>query len=186
MPPRRFADAEPVIAARDLTRRFGDFTAVDRVSFTIDRGEIFGFVGSNGCGKTTTMKMLTGLLAPSEGEALLFGKPLDASDINARRRVGYMSQSFSLYTELTVRQNLDLHARLFHLPPKKAKRAPRRAHRTIRARATISTSKPPSCRSAFGSGFRWLLPSCTSRRCSFSTSRPPASILWRATDSGSC
>ena len=120
VPPRRFADAEPVIAARDLTRRFGDFTAVDRVSFTIDRGEIFGFVGSNGCGKTTTMKMLTGLLAPSEGEALLFGKPLDASDINARRRVGYMSQSFSLYTELTVRQNLDLHARLFHLPPKKA------------------------------------------------------------------
>ena len=66
---------EPVIIARDLTCRFGDFTAVDRVSFTIERGEIFGFVGSNGCGKTTTMKMLTGLLAPSEGEALLFGKP---------------------------------------------------------------------------------------------------------------
>ena len=66
------------------------------------------------------MKMLTGLLAPSEGEALLFGQPLDASDINARRRVGYMSQSFSLYTELTVRQNLELHARLFHLPPHKA------------------------------------------------------------------
>ena len=90
------------------------------MSFTIERGEIFGFVGSNGCGKTTTMKMLTGLLAPSEGEALLFGQPLDASDINARRRVGYMSQSFSLYTELTVRQNLELHARLFHLPRHKA------------------------------------------------------------------
>src|SRR5580704_15950307 len=112
--------ASPVITARALTRRFGDFTAVDRVSFTIGRGEIFGFVGSNGCGKTTTMKMLTGLLAPSEGEALLFGQPLDASDINARGRVGYMSQSFSLYTELTVRQNLELHARLFHLPPHKA------------------------------------------------------------------
>ena len=111
---------EPVIIARDLTCRFGDFTAVDRVSFTIERGEIFGFVGSNGCGKTTTMKMLTGLLAPSEGEALLFGNPLDARDINSRRRVGYMSQSFSLYTELTVRQNLELHARLFHLPAKKA------------------------------------------------------------------
>ncbi len=121
IPLRRIVDTEPVIIARNLTCRFGDFTAVDRVSFTIERGEIFGFVGSNGSGKTTTMKMLTGLLAPSEGEALLFGKPLDASDINARRRVGYMSQSFSLYTELTVRQNLDLHARLFHLPAEKAK-----------------------------------------------------------------
>ncbi len=120
IPPRRIVDAEPVIIAHDLTCRFGDFTAVDRVSFAIERGEIFGFVGSNGCGKTTTMKMLTGLLAPSEGEALLFGKALDASDINSRRRVGYMSQSFSLYTELTVRQNLELHARLFHLPAKKA------------------------------------------------------------------
>jgi ribosome-dependent ATPase len=121
IPPRAARDHEAVIAARHLTRRFGDFTAVEDVSFSIERGEIFGFVGSNGCGKTTTMKMLTGLLAPSEGEALLFGAPLDASDLNARSRVGYMSQSFSLYTELTVRQNLELHARLFHLPALKAK-----------------------------------------------------------------
>jgi ribosome-dependent ATPase len=121
IPPRRIVDAEPVIAARDLTCRFGDFTAVDHVNFTIERGEIFGFVGSNGCGKTTTMKMLTGLLPASEGEALLFGRPLDASDLGARNRVGYMSQSFSLYTELTVRQNLDLHARLFHLPAREGK-----------------------------------------------------------------
>ena len=120
IPPHRIVDAEPVISARDLTCRFGDFTAVDRVSFTIERGEIFGFVGSNGCGKTTTMKMLTGLLSPSEGEALLFGQPLDA-DMSSRYRVGYMSQSFSLYTELTVQQNLDLHARVFHLPAQKAK-----------------------------------------------------------------
>ena len=121
VPRYRGGDGEPVIIARDLTCRFGDFTAVDRVSFTIQRGEIFGFVGSNGCGKTTTMKMLTGLLEPSEGEALLFGKPPDASDLKSRARVGYMSQSFSLYTELTVRQNLDLHARLFHLPATEAK-----------------------------------------------------------------
>jgi ribosome-dependent ATPase len=121
IPPRRIVDIEPVIAARGLTRRFGDFTAVDHVSFTIERGEIFGFVGSNGCGKTTTMKMLTGLLPASEGKALLFGCPLDASDLKSRNRVGYMSQSFSLYTELTVRQNLDLHARLFHLPVRKAR-----------------------------------------------------------------
>jgi ribosome-dependent ATPase len=118
--PRHSPDGEPVIVARDLTCRFGDFTAVDHVNFTIERGEIFGFVGSNGSGKTTTMKMLTGLLPPTSGEALLFGRPLDASDIGARLRVGYMSQSFSLYTELTVRQNLDLHARLFHIPRAKA------------------------------------------------------------------
>jgi ribosome-dependent ATPase len=121
IPPLRILDTEPVIAARDLTCRFGDFTAVDRVSFTIERGEIFGFLGSNGCGKTTTMKMLTGLLPPTEGEALLFGQPLKAGDMSSRYRVGYMSQSFSLYTELTVRQNLDLHAHLFHLPAQKAK-----------------------------------------------------------------
>jgi ribosome-dependent ATPase len=121
IPPSRPVDAEPVIAARGLTRRFGDFTAVDHVSFTIERGEIFGFVGSNGCGKTTTMKMLTGLLPASDGEALLFGQPVDARDLSARKRVGYMSQSFSLYTELTVRQNLDLHARLFRLPRGKAR-----------------------------------------------------------------
>ena len=116
VPPRPGDAHEPVIVARDLTRRFGEFTAVDRVNFTIERGEIFGFVGSNGSGKTTTMKMLTGLLPASAGEALLFGQPVDAHDIRSRYRVGYMSQSFSLYTELTVRQNLALHARLFHLP----------------------------------------------------------------------
>jgi ribosome-dependent ATPase len=121
IPPRRIFDGEPVIAAAGLTCRFGDFTAVDRVSFEIERGEIFGFVGSNGCGKTTTMKMLTGLLPASDGEVRLFGRPLDARDLNARKRVGYMSQSFSLYAELTVRQNLDLHARLFHLGAERAK-----------------------------------------------------------------
>ncbi|MDY0067528.1 MAG: ribosome-associated ATPase/putative transporter RbbA [Steroidobacteraceae bacterium] len=107
---------EVAIEANDLTMRFGDFVAVDHVSFRIARGEIFGFLGSNGCGKTTTMKMLTGLLAASEGEAKLFGSPVDPHDMQTRRRVGYMSQSFSLYTELTVRQNLLLHARLFHVP----------------------------------------------------------------------
>ncbi|MBX7212364.1 MAG: ribosome-associated ATPase/putative transporter RbbA [Verrucomicrobiaceae bacterium] len=107
---------EIAIEARSLTKRFGDFVAVDHVDFRIRRGEIFGFLGSNGCGKTTTMKMLTGLLPASEGEAWLFGREVDSRDIGTRRRVGYMSQSFSLYTELTVEQNLVLHARLFHVP----------------------------------------------------------------------
>jgi ribosome-dependent ATPase len=86
IPPHLVLDAEPVITASDLTCRFGDFTAVDQVSFTIERGEIFGFLGSNGCGKTTTMKMLTGLLPPTEGGALLFGQPLDARDMTSRYR----------------------------------------------------------------------------------------------------
>jgi ribosome-dependent ATPase len=106
----------PAIEAHGLTQRFGDFTAVDHVEFEIRKGEIFGFLGSNGCGKTTTMKMLTGLLPPSDGTALLFGKPVDANDIESRRHVGFMTQAFSLYTELTVRQNLMLHANLFDMP----------------------------------------------------------------------
>jgi ribosome-dependent ATPase len=121
IPPRSVLDAKPVIVAHDLTCRFGDFTAVDKVNFTIERGEIFGFLGSNGCGKTTTMKMLTGLLPATVGHALLFGRPINAGDVAMRSLTGYMSQSFSLYTELTVRQNLDLHAHLFHLPRAKAK-----------------------------------------------------------------
>ncbi len=108
--------AQIAIEARGLTCRFGDFVAVDAVDFRIERGEIFGFLGSNGCGKSTTMKMLTGLLAASQGEALLFGQAVDPRDMATRRRVGYMSQAFSLYSELTVRQNLVLHAQLFHVP----------------------------------------------------------------------
>jgi ribosome-dependent ATPase len=106
----------PAIEANGLTKRFGNFTAVDHVSFRISRGEIFGFLGSNGSGKSTTMKMLTGLLVPTEGTSKLFGKPMEADDMQARLNVGYMSQAFSLYTELTVRQNLELHAHLYHLP----------------------------------------------------------------------
>lgn len=108
--------ADVAIEARGLTMRFGDFVAVDHVNFRIRRGEIFGFIGSNGCGKTTTMKMLTGLLPASDGQAWLLGQEVKPHDMATRRRVGYMSQSFSLYNELTVRQNLVLHARLFHVP----------------------------------------------------------------------
>ncbi|MGE6740360.1 ribosome-associated ATPase/putative transporter RbbA [Allorhizobium pseudoryzae] len=117
IPPRAVSTGPDDIAieADNLTMRFGDFTAVDTVSFRIRKGEIFGFLGSNGCGKTTTMKMLTGLLPATEGTARLFGKPVDPKDMEVRRRVGYMSQAFSLYSELTVRQNLDLHARLFRM-----------------------------------------------------------------------
>ncbi|MGE0801036.1 MAG: ribosome-associated ATPase/putative transporter RbbA [Lautropia sp.] len=116
IPALQASEDDIAIEARDLTMRFGDFVAVDHVSFRIRRGEIFGFLGSNGCGKSTTMKMLTGLLEASEGRAWLFGHEVAPRDIATRRRVGYMSQSFSLYGELTVRQNLELHARLFQVP----------------------------------------------------------------------
>ena len=115
------AQGPPAIEAQELSKRFGDFAAVAGVSFSIARGEIFGFIGSNGCGKTTTMKMLTGLIEPSAGEARIFGQRARRHDAATRRRVGYMSQGFSLYQELSVRQNLLLHARLFDLPEDRAR-----------------------------------------------------------------
>lgn len=118
IPPLSDGGADDIaIEAEGLTMRFGDFVAVDSVSFRIRRGEIFGFLGSNGCGKSTTMKMLTGLLPASEGRAWLFGHEVNPHDLGTRRRVGYMSQAFSLYSEITVRQNLELHAKLFSVPP---------------------------------------------------------------------
>lgn len=123
IPPRDSNQQDIAIEAHDLTLRFGDFTAVNKVSFAIGRGEIFGFLGSNGCGKTTTMKVLTGLMPATEGSASLLGNPVNAKDLATRKRVGFMSQSFSLYGELSVRQNLELHARLFDLD--KAQSGPR-------------------------------------------------------------
>ena len=118
IPPRIANDqnSEIAIEAIDLTKKFGDFTAVDHVNFSIQKGEIFGFLGSNGCGKSTTMKMLTGLLPVTSGTAKLFGKEINANDMATRQHVGYMSQAFSLYSELTGLENLELHAEIFEMP----------------------------------------------------------------------
>ena len=121
IPPLGSGKSEVVIDAKGLTRRFGSFTAVDHVSLSIECGEIFGFLGSNGCGKSTTMKMLTGLLPPTEGTATLFGSSVEAGSLEVRKKLGYMTQAFSLYGELTVRQNLVLDALLYHIPSEKAK-----------------------------------------------------------------
>src|SRR5689334_15601925 len=121
IPPRSTEKSDIAIEAHGLTRTFGAFTAVDHVTLSIERGEIFGFLGSNGCGKSTTMKMLTGLLPPTEGTATLFGHSVEAGSMEVRRNLGYMTQAFSLYGELSVRQNMALHARLYHIPPDKAK-----------------------------------------------------------------
>ncbi|HPE33031.1 MAG TPA: ATP-binding cassette domain-containing protein, partial [Parvularculaceae bacterium] len=119
IPPLDLSAAEVVIEARSLTKMFGDFAAVDNVSIQIQRGEIFGFLGPNGCGKSTTMRMLTALLESTSGDSFLLGEKAKAGAIETRKRVGYMSQAFSLYTELTVRQNMLLHGRLFDLSENK-------------------------------------------------------------------
>ena len=108
---------EPAILAKGLTRRFGDFTAVDRVSLRVEPGEIFGFMGPNGSGKTTLIKMLTGLLPVNEGAAWVDGLDVRTEAEQVRERVGYMSQQFSLYHDLTVAENLQFYGRIYGLPP---------------------------------------------------------------------
>ena len=103
------------IEAENLIMQFGDFIAVNNVNLKIKQGEIFGFLGSNGCGKTTTMKMLTGLLIPTSGNAKLFGEEVKDNSLQMKEKVGYMTQAFSLYNELTILENLELHAKLFHI-----------------------------------------------------------------------
>ena len=105
----------PAVFARDLTRRFGDFTAVDHISFEVATGEVFGFLGANGAGKTTAMKMLIGLLAPTEGEARVADLDIVTQTEQVRCRIGYMSQRFSLYEDLTVRENISLYGGIYGL-----------------------------------------------------------------------
>ena len=101
------------ISVRDLTRRFGDFTAVHEATFDVQRGEIFGFLGPNGAGKTTTIRMLCGLLPPTSGDATVAGLDVSRDAAVLRARIGYMSQSFSLYPDLTVSENIELFAGLY-------------------------------------------------------------------------
>lgn len=106
----------PAIIARNLTRKFGDFTAVDNVSFEVAHGEIFGFLGPNGSGKSTTIKMLTGLMMPSSGEGVVAGIDVSQNPDGVRRHIGYMSQKFSLYQNLTVKENLRFYSDVYEIP----------------------------------------------------------------------
>jgi ABC-2 type transport system ATP-binding protein len=108
-------DQRPAILVRDLTRRFGAFTAVDRISFAVGRGEIFGFLGANGAGKSTTIRMMCGLLAPTSGTATIDGVDVSRDPEEVKRRIGYMSQKFSLYEALTVEQNIRFFGALYGL-----------------------------------------------------------------------
>ncbi len=115
MPEHPIPTEDAAVWARDLTRRFGDFTAVDAISFAVARGEVFGFLGANGAGKTTAIKMLTGLLAPSSGEAHTAGHDVAAAPDAVKRRIGYMSQRFALYDDLTVRENVTFYGGVYGL-----------------------------------------------------------------------
>ena len=112
---------EAAVWAQDLTRTFGDFTAVDAITFTVAKGEVFGFLGANGAGKTTAIKMLTGLLAPSSGQASTAGHDVAAEPDEVKRRIGYMSQRFALYDDLTVRENMRFYGGVYGLSDREIK-----------------------------------------------------------------
>lgn len=112
---------DTVISVRDLSKRFGDFTAVDRISFDVRRGEIFGFLGANGAGKTTAMRMLCGLSYPTSGSGTVAGCDIRREGERIKRHIGYMSQRFSLYNDLTVGENMNLFAGIYGLTKRKTK-----------------------------------------------------------------
>ena len=112
---------EAAIDARDLTRQFGAFTAVDHITFDVKPGEVFGFLGANGAGKTTAIRMLTGLLAPSSGQATVAGHDVLRASERVKQNIGYMSQRFSLYEDLTVRENIQLYGGIYDLTDREIK-----------------------------------------------------------------
>ena len=113
---------DAMIECEGLTKRFGNFTAVDHVSFSVARGSIFGFLGPNGSGKSTVIRMLCGILEPSEGTARIAGHDILQEGEETKEMIGYMSQKFSLYDELTVNENLVFSGKLYSLPDRELKR----------------------------------------------------------------
>ena len=109
------------IVAKDLTKQFGDFIAVNHINFEVEKGEIFGFLGANGAGKTTAIKMMSGLLLPTSGDALIGGYSIKTESKQIKKHIGYMSQRFSLYNDLTVFENMQLFGTVYGIPPKELK-----------------------------------------------------------------
>jgi drug efflux transport system ATP-binding protein len=114
-----FAEAEKAVVVKDLERRFGAFVAVDRISLEVAKGEIFGFLGPNGAGKSTTIRMLCGILAPSGGSGTVAGRDIRTQSEEIKSHIGYMSQKFSLYEDLTVEENVDFYSGIYRIAPEK-------------------------------------------------------------------
>ena len=133
------ASAAEVISVRDLTKRFGSFTAVDHISFSVARGEIFGFLGANGAGKTTAMRMLCGLSFPTSGSGTVAGFDIVSQSEQIKRRIGYMSQRFSLYADLSVEQNLRLFATIYGMSASDIRSATARLFRELEMESVRST-----------------------------------------------
>jgi ABC-2 type transport system ATP-binding protein len=114
-------DNGPAVAVQNLERRFGEFVAVNRISFEVAKGEVFGFLGPNGAGKSTTIRMLCGILAPTSGTGTVAGFDVRTEPEKIKSRIGYMSQKFSLYEDLTVEENIDFYSGIYCIPPEKKK-----------------------------------------------------------------
>jgi ABC-2 type transport system ATP-binding protein len=163
------------IEVRRLTRRFGEFVAVNDLSFDVRQGEIFGFLGSNGAGKSTTIRMLCGLLRPSSGSASVGGVDVSRDPEGVKQRIGYMSQRFSLYEKLTVDQNIAFFAGIYGLPRERF--AARRA-------AVLEMAGLKGREAALTGSLSGGAPSFTNRLSSFWTSRPAVWIPCRGGASG--
>jgi ABC-2 type transport system ATP-binding protein len=156
------------VVVQNLTRKFGNFTAVDSISFSIPRGEIFGLLGPNGAGKTTTMRMLCGILQPTSGTATILGYDVTTQPEQVKQRIGYMSQKFALYDDLTVAENLNFYASLYSVPRARLK------DRVAELVAMAGLQGHEKQRAAARGGSAWLWPVLlsTSPPC-FSWMNPP-------------
>ena len=163
------------VTLRDLERRFGDFVAVNRISLDVRQGEIFGFLGPNGAGKSTTIRMLCGLLEPTGGQGTVAGFDIRTQREQIKRNIGYMSQKFTLYDDLTVEENIDFFSGIYRVP--KEKKAERKAW-VIDMAGLQDTAAPgrACCRAAGSSASPWAAPCSTNPRFSSWTNPPPAWI----------